>query len=161
MCQGVGPSFICTSEISAVTDRDHRGPGERSQGPQENVPPLGTVEKGGSKWFLPLPFLTPSQFGASLLPIVHLGKITSPKNCALYLLVEGQIWPKRATSSQRLELKAESSASIWITDLLGQSPMGPLGHSRTLARPSGSWGGTSWAQDQGWLDFWRKLFNYQ
>lgn len=155
------------SEISAVADHDHRGPGERSQGPQENVPPLGTVEKRDSKWSPPLyarclnpgprlwtavwtlPSFAPLQFVDGLLPTVHLGKITSPKNCALYLLFEGQIWPKRASGSQRPELEAESSASIWITDLLGQSPMGPLGHSRTLARPSGSWGGTSWAPGPG------------
>lgn len=34
------------------------------------------------------------------------------------------------------------------SDLMGQSPKGPLGHRKALGRPSGGWGGTSWATGQ-------------
>lgn len=137
----------------------------------ENLQAPGAVERGGSKWspcpVCLMPRTRPKDVGSSMgLTFPHplavwgqlpshspLGRITSPENCALYLLLEGQIWPKTETSGQRLELETESSASIWITDFLGQSPKGLLGHSRTLARPSGSWAGTSWAAGPGlaWL----------
>lgn len=87
VCQGVEPSFICRSEITAEADSDHTGPGERSQGPGENGQPLRAVERGSSEWspspVYPKPRRRPKAMGGGMglpcRPSHTLGTAPSPQ----------------------------------------------------------------------------------